>query len=126
MIQLTKLTIVAYQSFKLRGEKGEEIAVELRYAPRMKRWMMNISYLDFNLPNGAMLANAPNILRNYRKNIPFGILCTSTDGFDPAYLDDFISVGNAVPRVTLCLLNSDEVKLVESEFYTNALEDAGS
>lgn len=116
MIKLTKLTSDPTQSFDVRTEKGVTIAMVLRFLPRMREWYFDMNGGGLVIEN-ARLANAPNALRAYRKNIDFGLLITSTDGFDPGYLDDFVSDSKNPARVTLCLLNTDDVASIEQDFF---------
>lgn len=111
MIRIPKITEDSSQSFNLRGEKGEAIGFSLRYLPRIRTWVFDIINGTFTL-TGAALVNSPNVLRNYRNNLTFGLLCTSTDGLDPAYLDDFIN-----GRVNLFLLNQADIAAVEATYF---------
>lgn len=98
-----------FQQITLNDEdEGRNIFVLLRYMPFQRRWIMNIEYEGVTI-NGIALGNSVNVLRNYRNILPFGVAITTSDGFDPYYLQDFSS-GRAVFR----LLDSSDVAEAES------------
>lgn len=111
MIQLTKITNSASQQFILNSETGEAIAFALRFLPRTNKWVFDCEVGNFSL-KGASLIMGPNILRNYRNIIDFGLMCITTDAEDPYYLSDF-----AIGRVTLYLLNPADVENIESGIF---------
>jgi len=57
---------------------------------------------------------SPNILRNYKNILPFGISIITEDGSEPFLIDDF-STG----RVGFFVLNKEEVESFESQFYNS-------
>lgn len=107
-----KLTAQPKQKYNLIGYQGESIAFELEYMPTQEGWKFNVNDGEFIL-NGALLTISPNILRNYKNIINYGISVVSTDGFDPATLDDFTS-----GRVQIYLLSPEEVAGVEAFYFT--------
>lgn len=112
MQEITRLTDSAHQEFTLISNAGEEISFKLRYMPTQLSWYFDISDgIDFTL-NGAYLGLGPNILRNFRNNISFGLGIASNDGFDPRDLDDFTA-----GRVQVFLLSAEEVLEIESAVY---------
>ena len=114
MIQLTKITNQATQNFNLVSETGEVISFSLRYLPRVAGWVFDCSFGNFSI-KGARLTISPNTLRGYRNIIDFGLMCVSTDGYEPQYLNDFVT-----GRVTLYLLNPTDVASVESKIFNAA------
>lgn len=112
MIKLTQLTNSASQQFTLTSESGEAIAFALRFLPRVNKWVFDCAFGNLNL-KGASLIKGPNILRGYREIIDFGLMCVSTDGQDPYYLNDF-----ATGRVTLYLLNAADVLDIETNIFS--------
>lgn len=104
MLQITNLTSDARQKFTIIGENGEIIPTYLYYLPTQIGWFMDITYGTFTA-NGLRLCVSPNIISQWKNIIPFGLLCTSNDGQDPYYLDDFTT-----GRINIYLLNSDDVE----------------
>lgn len=111
MLFLDRLTNDPAQQYTLIGENGEQIQFFLRYLPRQQSWLFNISYGNFVL-NGAMLHLSPNILRQWRTVIPFGLAVMSTDNYEPYYITDFVT-----NRIQLFLLNSTEVAEIETDLF---------
>lgn len=92
----------------LTEDTGERITCTLRYMPTQLSWIMDIIYGDFVL-NGVSVVSGLNILRNYKNILPFGVSITTTDGFDPYYLQDFQS-----GRAKFYLLSQSDVESVEA------------
>lgn len=110
MILFNFITDYPAQRFQVVGENKEQINIALRYMPSVQSWRMDISYNDFKA-YGLVLVNSPNILRQWKNILPFGLNIGSIDGVDPMYLDDF-SKG----RVSMTLLNSSERDVMEQIF----------
>jgi len=107
---LNKITADASQKFFLTGNPGQRITMTLRFLPTQSQWLMDIEYNDF-VARGIHVTSSPNMLRNYKNVIPFGMACVVADGLDPLYIDDF-SEG----RAAMYLLNASDVQTVEAMF----------
>ena len=105
---IDKLTDQARQSYTLVGESGEQIRFDLIFMPTQSAWMFNVGYLDFQL-NGVFLTVMPCVLYNYRNILPFDIMCASSDGYEPQFIDDFIN-----GRISLYLLTKAEAQEVDT------------
>jgi hypothetical protein len=111
MITLTTLTSQARQKLQIEGENREQITLTLEYLPRSQSWNFSIEYLE-QVINGIRLTNSPNVLRQFKNTLPFGIMCSTNDGLDPFFITDFES-----GRATISLLNEEEVQEVEETVY---------
>lgn len=85
--------------------------LRLRYRPRTQRWIADVGYAPNNFQvYGLNVTTFPNILRPWRRLIPFGIAIVTvgltTDPFD---LNDFLT-----GRSTAYLLSADDVAEVEA------------
>lgn len=111
MQQITNLSDEADQISKVVLADGSVVTFELLYRPAIERWMLNVSHptITVNLMN---LCAGANVLREWRNVIAFGLGCYTTDGADPFYIEDFSS-----GRVTLFVLNQDEVAFFEQSVY---------
>lgn len=109
--KVDNLTNFSDQVFNLQLPDGTLIAVELIYAATAERWVMNLSYGDRTI-NGLGICCDPNILRQWRNVLPFGMACTTDDQTDPFALTDFSS-----SRASLFLLDTDEVAQIESQIF---------
>lgn len=111
MRYLNKIEERALQKFNLTGNRGQNISMTLRYAATQESWFADFVYEEKEIKN-IRVVKSPNILRGFRKVLPFGILCTSKNGQDPAFIDAFSS-----QDASLYLLTEDEVAQIESDIY---------
>lgn len=109
---IDRLTDDAIQQYNLLGDAGQQISFTLRFMPSQDRWLFDISYLDFVL-NGVALTVALNALREFKNIINFGLAVSSTDGYEPQFLEDFLN-----GRIKIYLLNQIEVNSIEALFFT--------
>ena len=97
------------QIMSITLEDRSVIVLEFNYRPMIQRWTVNLTHGDFVL-NGLNISVHPNMVRNYRNVIPFGIACTTLDGVDPIRSDDF-STG----RASIYILTASEVGQIEAD-----------
>lgn len=112
MLYINKITSDPSQNINLTGIPNLNIAMTLRYLARMQLWVMGLKFGTTTI-NGIMVTTAPNMLRQFKNNMPFGIACLKADGLDPYYLTDF-----STQAANLYLLNSDDVAVLEAEMFT--------
>lgn len=106
---LNNLTDAADQVMTVTIADGSLATLEFFYRPAVQRWTLDITHPLLTM-HGFNVCLGPNILRQWRNIIPFGIAVTSTIGLDPIQVDDF---ANGVCSVYT--LSAAEVLLVESE-----------
>ncbi len=111
MRYIDKLTDSANQTTTLIGAAGEQIQFTLRFMPTQNSWYFNLAYGDL-IVNGSLLTVSPNILRSYYNLISFGIMVTSTDGYEPQFITDFIS-----GRIKVYTLSQEDIDLIEEEIF---------
>lgn len=93
--------------------QGTRTNVDLtfRFMPTQMSW-----YFDFEVDNvsytGHKLVLGENILRNYKNIIPFGLRVVAEADIEPYAIDDLAS-----GRVSIYILDKDEVKLIEEGLY---------
>lgn len=112
MRQITEIGSEATQLLQVVGENNERIDFTLYYKPSQQSWYFDIVYLEFEL-RGVKMVNNPNLLRNYRNLLPFGINCIVEDGTDPYFIDDFTT-----GRVIVNLLTEAEVEEIEENIFS--------
>lgn len=112
MLYINKITNNASQQLTLTGITGITINMMLEFFPRINQWVMGITYLDQSI-QGISLVAAPNLLRQWKNVLPFGISCICPDGLDPYQVTDF-----ANQRALLFLLNAADVEQVETDWFT--------
>lgn len=111
---INNLTNFADQVTLLQLPDGSSATMELIYQGAPERWVMNVSYGDF-VANGIGLCCYPNILRQWRNLIPFGLAFVTADQTDPFDISDFSS-----GRVSVYLLDEADVAAVESDIIGGA------
>jgi hypothetical protein len=111
MQAITNLSDEADQLASVILADGSVAAFEFIYRPAIERWLFSLTHptLAVNLIN---LCMGPNVLRDWRNVIAFGLACLTTDGADPFYIEDFAS-----GRVTLYVLDASEVAGVETTIF---------
>lgn len=83
---------------------GTTFFMELRFVPMQSGWFFNTIVYESFVLNGYRVCNSPNMLHQFKNQIPFGIACLSNEEREPSLQEDFSS-GNSV----LYLLNEEEV-----------------
>ena len=93
---------------------GSTAAIEFVFLPRIQRWAFNVQHpaLPTGKLNGLILCCHPNIIRQWRNILPFGLAVASVDGIDPFNIDDF-----SASRVSVYTLSAEEVLEVENQFF---------
>lgn len=114
MNKIDNLSDGADQLTTLQMPDGSIGTIELYYRGASQRWVFDFTHPQF--PNGAiqgqMLCVHPNILRNFKNILDFGMAVVSTDGQDPAFIEDFVN-----GRVSLFILDAADVAAVEADAY---------
>lgn len=109
MNQIDNISNDSNQSITLVLADASTVVLKLQYLPAIQRWMMGITYGTFEV-QGLNVSIHPNLLRGWRNLLPFGITCTTIDGADPLYIDDFSN-----GRANLYVLTAAEVDEFETE-----------
>src|ERR1700674_967322 len=86
---LNNLTDAADQFMTLTLQDGSTLQFEIIYRPGIQRWTANITHPLLTMV-GYNLSLGPNILRQWRNLIPFGIAVTSANGLAPMQIGDFL------------------------------------
>lgn len=110
MIQIDNITDDASQEITVNMDDGTTLAIQLLYLSSSQRWSVNLSHSDSELftANGIVLTVHPNLLRQWKNIINFGLTCATVDGVDPIDVADFSN-----GRASLFILNSDDVQTIE-------------
>lgn len=107
---ITALSNSSNQSIVLALDNGTKVTMTLRYYSNQQGWYYDLDYPDasFNVVN-RRLVTSPNMLRAFRDIIPFGLSVTTSDGYEPIFIGDFVS-----GRTQIYLLNAADVAAVEA------------
>lgn len=114
MTTLQGITDQPKQSTSIVLDDGTAATIVLEYRPQQLGWFYNLAWQDFTL-NGQRIVASPNILRSYRKILPFGLAVLTNNGIEPLNQDDFIN-----GTITLLLLNAQDVLDVETTVFTGS------
>ena len=112
MTKIDNLTNFAYQQTVLILEDSTSAIVTITFNGATERWTASIEYGSHTF-NGIGLCTHPNILRQWKNILPFGLSIVTADQTDPFDINDF-SDG----RVSLYLLNEADVQQVETDVYS--------
>lgn len=84
---------------------GSSVALTIVYRPLQYGWFVDeLAYGSFTL-KGVRITNSPNMLHQFRNQIPFGFSCVSAAGREPMLIDDFYAGASK-----LYVLTADEVE----------------
>lgn len=111
---IDNLTSFADQTTTVQLQDGTTFDMELIYQGATQRWVMSISYGTLTI-NGINLCCYPNVLRQWKNLLPFGLACVTPNLTDPFDINDF-----ANSRAVLYVLSQDEVNAVESTVFGTA------
>ena len=108
MKQITSVTNDANQILAVVLDDGTRVSMTLTYCPNQLGWFYSLTYGDFQV-NDRRIVNSPNMLRQFRTIVPFGLACLVVDGYEPIYQSDFVS-----SRAALYILNEEDVAETET------------
>ena len=116
--QITNLTNFADQVTVLQLADGSTASLELIFNGTTGRWVMIVTYPTLNFNTGLLGACChPNILRQWRNIIPFGLSFVTAGQTDPFNINDFLN-----QRVLVYLLNAADVLTVENTVFGNPVQ----
>lgn len=105
MFQIQNVTSDAKQRQTLVLPDGGLIFISISFVEMQLGWFIReLSYENF-IVNGVRIVNSPNILHQFRNQIPFGLACFSADNREPQFQDDFSSGASK-----LYVLSAEEVE----------------
>ncbi len=91
MLLIQQVTADPLQKQTLLLPTGASLTLSLYFRPMQFGWFVNsLVYQDFTL-EGLRITNSPNMLNQFRNQIPFGFACFSTNNREPTQQQDFSS-----------------------------------
>lgn len=104
MLLIQQITDDPLQKFNLILPDGSSLGLQIYFVPMQLGWFITeLTYGDFVL-NGVRITNSPNMLYQFRNQIPFGLACFSSHNREPSQQQDFSSNASL-----LYILTADEV-----------------
>jgi hypothetical protein len=101
------------QNMRLILEDKSRASLTLRYLERQMGWFFDLKYGDKFVLNGVRLVSSPNVLRQWRWLLPFGLAVWTKGKGEPMRKAD-LSDGT----VELYLLEGDDFALFEEEIFS--------
>ena len=115
MNQVTGITDSPSQVFTLPIQDGSNAVVTLTYRPQQFGWFFDLVWngnsSTFTV-KGMRLTTFPNVLRQYRNQLPFGLWCAVDGDAEPTSQADFLS-----GRAKLYLLSPGDVAALEAAAF---------
>lgn len=104
MTQIQQITADTLQQFNFSLDDGTVVTITIYFRPMQFGWFINnITYGSFVL-NGTRIVVSPNMLNQFRNQIPFGLACLVDGNREPTQQEDFAS-----GAARLYVLNKAEV-----------------
>lgn len=112
MTELGGITDQPNQSSRIVLADGSIATIALTYVQNQAGWFYDISWGTW-AANGRRLVSSPNILRQFREIIPFGLAVYTDENADPVSIEDFAD-GTSV----LYLLDQADVAALEASTFS--------
>lgn len=105
MYLIQQVTADALQQQTLILPDGSGILLQLYFRPMQYGWFVNeLTWGTFTI-KGLRITNSPNMLHQFKNQIPFGLGCFSAANREPTLQEDFLSGASK-----LYLLTEDEIE----------------
>lgn len=90
--QVINFTADPNQSIVLALADGTTISMDLNYFAGQEGWFYSLNYNSGQfIVSNRRLVTSPNMLAQFRDIIPFGLAVTTSDGYEPIFLTDFVT-----------------------------------
>ncbi len=91
MLLIQGISALPLQRQNLALQDGTIVSLEIYFRPQQLGWFINeLVYGDFIL-RGVRITNSPNMLNQFRNQVPFGLGCFSAANREPSQAQDFSS-----------------------------------
>lgn len=111
MTIITGITGQPKQQMTLQIADGTQASFYLEYREQQSGWFWDLTWGD-HVINGNRLTTFPNILRQWKNILPFGIGVVSSGNVEPLNLTDFIDA-----TVILLQLTAADVSTIEATVF---------
>ena len=113
MLLIQQVTSDPLQLRKLVLADGSQVQMSFYFRPMQSGWFVNEMIYGTFILQGLRITNSPNMLNQFRNQIPFGFACFSTNNREPSLQQDFSSGASK-----LYILTQEEV-IAYAEFLQN-------
>lgn len=88
---IQQITSDARQNLGILLPDGTQFSLSIYFSSMQFGWFItNLTYQRFIL-NGVRITNSPNMLHQFRNQIPFGLACATASNREPSQAQDFSS-----------------------------------
>ncbi|MDE3073917.1 MAG: hypothetical protein KGJ86_00685 [Chloroflexota bacterium] len=108
MKKISGITDYPLQSLTLILSDGSSVAMKLEYCPQQIGWFADFAWRDWAVQS-VRLANFPNVLRQWKNQVPFGLRVWTAAFGEPLTAEVFAN-GTAI----LYLLEGDDIATAET------------
>ena len=117
MQRINGITTYPNQNLTLKLLDGTVLQMNLIYRETQNGWFFG--GLNWNngqwIENGRRVVTHPNMLRQYKNLIPFGLACFTVNNREPTQQQDFVAPSTSIPSASsLFLLTASEVASIET------------
>lgn len=113
MNQILQITSSPKQKQILILVDGSPMGLDMYFCPMQLCWFIReLTYRDFAI-NGLKITNSPNMLHQFKNQIPFGLACFTKGNREPSLQEDFSSQNSR-----LFILTAEDCATYE-EFLTS-------
>lgn len=110
MIEINAITNDPRQIMSIVIQGYDNATFSLEFKPNQYSWYFSLSWQTFSV-NNMRVTTSPNMLRQWKNILPFGLACLSNPLVDPSTLEAFTTYSK------IYLLSSSEILDVEADFY---------
>lgn len=90
--QIVNFTVDPNQNIIIVLNDGTSLNMNLNYFAGQQGWFYSINYNNGQfIVNNRRVVTSPNMLSAFKNTIQFGIACTTSDGYEPIFIDDFVT-----------------------------------
>lgn len=107
MYLITGISDDPKQNLNLILYNGKTLLLNLEFKSMQLGWFGSLVYGDVTI-NNFRIMTSPNMLRQFKNIIPFGLSCLVNGNQEPMLKQDFLS-----KRASLYILNENEVDTIE-------------
>lgn len=108
MIEVTALTNSPKQKFNLVIEGYDVVKIYLEFKSQQEGWFLSLDWGEsFSLKN-ERVSTSPNLLRQFKNLLPFGLLISGSDAIDPVTIDSWVQTNK------MYLIEADELDDIEA------------
>ena len=119
MYQIQNVSSDPAQNLSVALEDGTIVYISIFFSPQQTGWFIgSLTYTSasgnlFTL-NGVRITNSPNMLHQFKNQLPFGLACISTGNREPQLISDFDDQSSI-----LYILDPDDVDYYEAYLEGN-------